>query len=126
MLTHLLKILTKDFTVDKDSIHEAIKCSGIFNIIDHATGFKADFVVLKKEIFQETEFRRRQEVDFLGISVFIVTAEDLLISKLIWIQELQSSIQMADIKALIQVEGLDLSYIQFWIKELRLNTFNLI
>jgi hypothetical protein len=104
---------SEGFYCDKDSMHDAIKHSGMFNIIDHATGFKADFFVLKKQIFQETEFRRSQEVDFSGINVYVISAEDLIISKLIWIQEFQSSIQIEDIKTLTKVEGLDLNYIHF-------------
>ncbi len=32
---------------DEDAIKDAIMHSGMFNIIDHASGFKADFIVLK-------------------------------------------------------------------------------
>ena len=114
------------FYCDKDSINDAIKYKSIFNIIDHATSYKADFIVLKKESFHETEFKRRHEVDFSGVNVFVISPEDLLISKLAWIQELQSGIQTEDIKTLLKVENLDLNYIQFWIKKLKLNTFNLL
>ena len=114
------------FYCDKDSINDAIKYKSMFNIIDHATSYKADFIVLKNGSFYETEFKRKQEVDFSGINVFVISAEDLLLSKLMWIQELQSSIQMEDIKTLMMVENLDLNYVQFWIKELKLNTFNLL
>ncbi len=56
--------------------------------------------------------------------VFIVTPEDLLISKLIWIQEIQSSVQMEDIKKLAEVNNLDWPYIHGWLNTLQLNTFN--
>lgn len=114
------------FYCDKNSIKDAIKHKSMFNIIDHASGFKADFVVLKKEAFRKTEFKRRQAVDFSGINVFVVSAEDLLISKLMWIQELHSSLQIEDIKAITKVENLDFNYVHFWIKELNLNTFNIL
>ena len=58
--------------------------------------------------------------------MFVISAEELLIIKLMWIQELQSAIQMEDIKTLLQVKNLDLNYMHHWIKELNLNTFNLI
>ncbi|MEJ7676924.1 MAG: hypothetical protein WKG06_03415 [Segetibacter sp.] len=111
---------------DIDAIKEAVKNRSMFNIIDHASGFKADFVILKNEPFRQTEFDRRAEVDFFGIPVYIVTAEDLLLSKLIWIQEIQSNIQMEDIKNLTTVKSLDWGYINNWIKNLKLNTFGLI
>ncbi len=58
--------------------------------------------------------------------VFVVTPEDLLISKLVWIQDYESSLQKEDIKALTQLNNLNLKYIYYWVKELSLNTFNLI
>ncbi len=109
-----------------DAVTEAIKNSGMFNIIDHSSGYKADFVILKKTKYRQTEFNRRQQVDFYGLPIYIVSPEDLLISKIIWIQEIQSNLQMEDIKNLSTFEHLDWEYTHNWIKLLNLNTFNLI
>ena len=108
------------------AIQDAIRHNSLFNIIDHATGFKADFMILKDQPFRQKEFERRTLVDFFGMPVYVVTAEDLLISKIIWIQELQSAMQMEDIKNLQAVEGLDWAYIHHWISDLQLNAFNLL
>ncbi len=97
----------------------------MFNIIDHASGYKADFIVLKTQPFRQKEFERRIEVDFEGIPIYIVLAEDLLLSKLIWIQQLQCPIQIEDIKNLAVVENLNWDYIRTWINTLKLNTFDL-
>lgn len=110
---------------DADAVQEAVKHKSMFNIIDHASGFKADFVVLKDAPFRRTEFERRKETDFFGMPIFIVTAEDLFLSKLIWIQELQSNLQMEDIKNIKTVENLDWEYIHHWIAHLNLDTFGL-
>ena len=75
------------------SIIEAVKYRRMFNIIDHQSGFKADFVILKDEPFRQEEFNRRRKINYFGKDVFVVSPEDLIISKLIWIQELESSIQ---------------------------------
>src|SRR5688572_17487846 len=95
---------------DKDSIADAVKRRSMFNIIDHQSGFKADFVVLKNEPFRQEEFNRRRKVDFFDKTIYVVSPEDLLISKLIWIQDLQSSQQMEDIKNLAAIEDLDRNY----------------
>jgi hypothetical protein len=55
-----------------------------------------------------------------------VSPEDLIISKLIWIQQLQSAVQMLDIRNLVESDNLDWEYIDLWIRELNLNTFNLL
>ena len=111
---------------DKDAIEDAVQHRSMFNIIDHATGFKADFVVLKSDPFRQIEFTRRISMEFFGKTIYVVSPEDLIISKLIWIQELQSAIQMADIRNLVISENLDWEYINLWIGKLNLNTFSLL
>ena len=113
---------------DKDQIMEALMKPdyGMFNIIDHVSGYKADFVTLKNNAFRQEEFSRRVQMDFYDKTIYVVSPEDLLISKLIWIQDYQSPVQMEDIKNLIEFEGLDMEYISKWINRLKLNTFALI
>ena len=64
--------------------------------------------------------------DFLDMKIYLVSPEDLLISKLIWIQELQSSVQADEIKFLATIDSLDWRYIHKWVSNLKLNTFGLI
>jgi hypothetical protein len=109
-----------------NSVKDAVRQQSLFNIIDHASGYKADFVILKNEDFRQEEFNRRVEMEYLGKSVYLVTVEDLLLSKLIWIQVLQSAIQIQDIKNLAELDTLDWEYINKWVKELKLGTFNLL
>jgi len=111
---------------NKDSITDAVQHEGMFNIIDHASGFKADFVVLKDSAYRKNEFERRIQIELFNMKVFIVSPEDLLISKLIWIQDFQSNLQIDDIKSLIKFKSLDIVYVHFWIEKLKLNTFTLI
>jgi hypothetical protein len=121
----LLARFREGYYCDRDAVKEAILHHSMFNIIDHASGFKADFIILKNEPFRKTEFERRLEIEFEGMPVNVVSAEDLLLSKLIWIQELQSAVQMEDIKNLSAKKDIDWTYIDSWIKSLNLNTFDL-
>ena len=122
----LVSYFREGYYCDEDSIKEAIRIKGMFNIIDHKTNYKADIVILKDEEYRKTEFDRRRKVKFLDMMIDIVSPEDLLISKLIWIQEIQSSIQMEDIRILSANNDLDRDYINRWIRKLKLNTFGLI
>ena len=115
------------FYCDRDAVKDAIEGPvKMFNIIDHETNYKADFVVLKDDPFRQEEFKRRLKVSYFGKTVYVVSPEDLLISKLIWIQDLQSAVQIEDIKSLVVVDNLDWEYISKWVKQLKLRTFNLI
>lgn len=122
----LLNHFKEGYYCDEDAVKEAIKNKGMFNIIDHKSNYKADIVILKDEIYRQTEFARRKQIDLLDMKIYIVSPEDLLISKLIWIQELQSPLQLEDIKSLWKINGLDRQYIQDWINKLKLSTFNAI
>lgn len=121
-----IQFFNSGFYCDKDAIVDAVKYKSMFNIIDHASGFKADFIVLKKGIFQKTEFERRTETELFGMKVFVISLEGLILSKLIWIQEFQSNIQIEDIKNLLANKNVDFAYVHYWIEQLKLNTFNLI
>ncbi len=121
----LVQHFKQGYHCDADAVNDAIDNYGMFNIIDHSSGYKADFIILKRQPFRQAEFERRKTITLFGIPVCIVSPEDLLLSKLIWIQQLQSSLQMEDIKNLAEIETLDREYINNWIKTLNLNTFDL-
>ncbi len=126
-LDFFINSFSDGFYCDRDAVNDAITGPiKLFNIIDHATGYKADFVVLKDDPFRLEEFKRRLKVSYFGKTVYVVSPEDLLISKLIWIQDFQSAVQIEDIKSLVVVDNLDWIYISKWIKQLKLHTFDLI
>jgi hypothetical protein len=97
----------------------------MFNVIDNITGYKAGFIMLKDNEYRQLEFGRRKRNAVLGFDAWIVAVEDLIISKLIWTQELQSNRQLEDIKNLLANPSVDKEYLLFWCKKLKLNTFHL-
>ncbi|MFI5187743.1 MAG: hypothetical protein ACHQF0_13510 [Chitinophagales bacterium] len=125
-----IPILMREFKTgyycDENSVTEAINNRGMFNIIENKSSYKADFVILKSEPYRQTEFERRRQIDFQDMKIFVASPEDILLSKIIWIQQLQSNIQMEDIRVLQEFSALDWIYIQHWIKALNLNTFGLL
>ena len=125
-ITALLEYFKEGYYCSEEAVRDAMKRKSMFNIIDHKSGYKADFVILKSEPFRQTEFERRRQLKFLEMYINIVSPEDLLLSKIIWIQEIQSGVQMEDIKLLSQLEEIDFNYVNNWIKELNLKTFNLL
>ena len=96
------------------------KRQSLFNVIDLATGWKIDFIIRKSRAFSEEEFRRRRPVDLEGNSLFVATAEDVVIAKLEWSKLAQSQRQIEDVAAILRVRGdsLDRAYLEKWIAEL--------
>lgn len=121
-----LQYFKEGYYCDEDAIIDAIRNKSMFNIIDHQTGFKADFIILKDEPYWQEEFLRRKPVDFMDTKLYVVSPEDLLLSKIIWIQQIHSSLQKEDIRNIAENLDLDWTYIRFWIGKLNLKTFGLI
>lgn len=111
---------------NKEAMADALRHKMLFNIIDASTGFKADFIPLNSTAYEQIKFGRRRETDFIGNQVYVISPEDLIVSKLVWIQELQSAQQMIDIQNLLALENLDRDYIVNWTKQLHLTTFDLL
>ncbi len=121
-----LEIFKKGYYVDADTVREETRRKGMFNIIDHETGFKIDFIVRKSSEFRELEFARRRKMKIGNIETWIVSPEDLIISKIEWIQLYQSPKQIEDIKKLLEYTPLNVAYVNEWCKKLRLKTFKLL
>ena len=105
----------KDFYIDEAMVSDAIKRHGMFNIIHSESVFKVDFIIRKDNPYRLEEFKRKKQIAFEGMEIFIVTPEDLILSKLAWIKETMSELQMRDVKNILQaVKGLDFSYLDKW------------
>ena len=124
-LDKFLDIFKEGYYINPPTVEVEIKRRGMFNVIDFESGFKIDFIVKKNTDFHIYEFNRRTLSNAYGFQTWIVSIEDLVISKIKWIQELQSDTQINDIKNLIRNPNLDMEYVKQWCKEMNLNTFNL-
>jgi len=76
----------------------AILGQSSFNVIHHESLIKVDFMIRKREEYRLVEFDRRQRIEILGDSLWIVSKEDLILSKLDWARESQSQRQLSDVE----------------------------
>ena len=58
-----------------DAVKDAVKYQSLFNIIDHSSGYKADFVILKNQEFRQIEFERRVKMEYFDKFVYLVTCK---------------------------------------------------
>lgn len=123
---NFVKAFEQDFYCYQPSIEEEIRKKGMFNLIELQSSIKIDFIICKDTLYRKTEFERRRKTTTLGFESWIVSVEDLILSKLIWIQELQSTKQIEDIQSLLEYPTLDMAYVKHWIADLHLKTFDLL
>ena len=83
-------------------------------------------MVKKHTPYRDMEFKRRRRGVAFGATVWVVTVDDLILSKLIWIQDYESSQQKADIQSLLTDNEIDLDYAHYWIAQLQLKTYGLL
>jgi hypothetical protein len=123
---NFLDIFRIGYYLDEETVIQEIKKTGMFNVIDHSTGFKIDFIIRKNTEYRLLEFSRKIHKMLMDVPVWVVSPEDLVISKLAWIQELQSEMQSLDIRMLLMLPEIDRDYIDLWCKNLNLKTYGLI
>jgi hypothetical protein len=108
-------LFAEDFYINADAVRNAIVQLGMFNIIHYDHVMKVDCIVRKDTLYRQEEFARRIAVEIDGVTMWLATAEDLLLSKLVWTAESHSEMQLQDVRNLIRsVADLDWPYIERW------------
>ena len=111
----IVNLFSKDCYIDRDSVKQAVDAHTMFNIIHNEWVVKADFIIRKDEEFRREEFARRQKVVIGDTTILVVSAEDLILSKLVWGKESQSDLQLRDVRQMIStVLELDWKYMKKW------------
>src|ERR1700676_469395 len=117
----LVTTFASDFYIDADAARIAVLSERMFNLMHLESGVKVDLIVRKSSEFRQVEFARRQPVAIAGIRTWIVSCEDLILSKLVWALGSNSELQRRDIRQLL-AEAIDLDYIRKWAPQLGVTT----
>ncbi len=118
-----LNALSETGYVDKDAMREALLREGEFNFIDGNTGVKVDFWILKKNSFDVLRMKRKVARDILNQKVYFISPEDLVLNKLLWYQESQSSRHLEDAESVFKISGENLNkdYLNKWAEKLNVS-----
>ena len=108
-----------DYHVSPEAVRDAISHESMFNLIHEECVIKVDFIVRKHSPYRLAEFGRRQRIHIEDFFTWIVSKEDLIVSKLDWAKDSRSSQQFGDIQNLVAT-GCNTPYIDHWTKELGL------
>jgi hypothetical protein len=100
-----------DYYLDRREISRAIAQRSMFNLIHNETVIKVDCIVLKGDKYRVEEFTRRKLINLGDFQTWIVSLEDLILSKLYWAKESQSELQLRDVRNLLAVKP-DMQYLE--------------
>jgi len=123
-LEDLLAALPDDaYHVDAEAARRALRMRSLFNIVDLATAWRIDLIVSRDRPFSRSELERRVATNLLGVPVFIVSAEDTILSELEWSKESGGAeTQRRNAAGILasQRGSLDHAYLLRWVDELGL------
>src|SRR5215510_2451974 len=116
----IVAIFEPEYYIEQNAVAQAIIHERSFNIIHNEAFVKVDCIIRKASEYRQLEFERRREVEIQGSKVWLVSKEDLIISKLYWARDSHSELQLRDVKNLL-ASGFDVDYLDQWTKKLDLN-----
>lgn len=115
----LKKALPMSFP-DIDMATDAFNRKSEFNIIESEYGLKADFFISDNSEYKRLEISRGKLKKIDGKMIRFISPEDLVISKLLWFRESESTRQLEDIASVINQTNLDMVYVKKWVIKLSL------
>ncbi len=117
------RLFESDCYIDSRSVRAETERRGMFNVIYNPYVLKIDFIVNKDSAFHASAFSRRRSVTIHGQSVSLISAEDLIVSKLLWAKDSLSEVQLSDVRNLIEsVKDMDEGYVHEWVAKLDLRS----
>ncbi len=105
------------YYISKEAAEDAVRRASLFNVIHNESVVKVDLVVRKPDPYRLMEFSRRRSVQVAGFQVWIVSREDLILSKLVWARPTQSELQLRDVRNLL-TSAVEEDYLKHWAGEL--------
>ena len=109
----IVKIFEGDYYVSADAVADATKQRSMFNIVHLESVVKVDIIVRKESEYRRLEFERRQRIRVGEDEFWIVSKEDLILSKLCWALDSRSELQLGDVRNLLSTNP-DLDYLNKW------------
>jgi hypothetical protein len=104
--------LGREFSLDAQTTFKTNTGTFRHTLIHRETEFKTELFLLSRDAYDQERFARRLAINFNGQASFVLTAEDVIITKLRWFRPKD----VQDIQDVIAVKNpaLDWNYIQRW------------
>jgi hypothetical protein len=106
-----LRLFESEYYLDRQTVAHAIGRRRMFNLIHTDAVIKVDCVVLKADAYRQEEFARRRQIKLEDFETWIVSREDLILSKLFWAKDSKPEMQLSDVRNLLSTDC-DMEYIR--------------
>jgi len=115
-LSQLRNALGPDYVIDSQTSFETATFSMRHVVEIKETGFTIEMFHLKDDEYDQERFRRRVQRTANDLSAFFATAEDVVVTKLKWFQQINRERDRDDVKHVIAVQkaNLDWAYVESW------------
>ncbi len=117
----IVGLFSPDYYVSREAVDSSIAHESLFNLIHQESVIKVDCIVRKENAYRQVEFDRRQRIRIGDFETWIVSKEDLILSKLYWAKDSRSELQLRDVRNLVST-GCDRTYIARWTAALDVDT----
>jgi hypothetical protein len=77
-IDRFIPLFKNDYYLEPETVREAVKNKGMFNVIHDEYVIKIDFIVRKDTPYRRREFSRRKKVSVEGRIFYLMAPEDLI------------------------------------------------
>ncbi len=113
----MVRLFNPDYDISREAVDSAIARQTFFNLFHRKSRVKVNCMICQQIKYRLTEFNRRQRIKFEDFKTWVVSKEDLIISKLHWSRKSRSQRHLRDVQNLIAT-GYDTAYVERWTRAL--------
>jgi hypothetical protein len=109
----IVGLFSPDYYVDDEAVRSAVATRSMFNLFHLTKLVKVNLILARDDEFHRQELARRERHPLGGRDVWVISKEDLNLSKLLWAAPTESAFQLRDVRKLI-ASGADEAYLHAW------------
>jgi hypothetical protein len=113
----MARLFSPDYEVSREAVDSAIAKQSFFNLCHRKNRIKVNCIICQQTRYGLNEFSRRQRIKIENFKTWIVSKEDLIISKLYWARKSLSPRHLRDAQNLANT-GCDTAYLERWTRAL--------
>lgn len=118
--SQLMATLGPDFVRDPQIQFETVTGTKKILVEEKESGFEIEFFELSSEPHDQERFARRRRLEVFGREAWVLTPEDVLVTKINWIHRAGRKKDVPDVENVIAIQrdSLDWAYIEKWCDQL--------